>query len=55
MNPRAKSKLFREFKTDVETALATDLLERMRTFGTVPEDQQDASHDVATPGSDPKP
>jgi hypothetical protein len=33
MNARAASKILKEFKTDPEIALATKLLERMRTFG----------------------
>jgi len=33
MNVRAASKIIKEFKTDSEIALATDLLERLRTFG----------------------
>jgi hypothetical protein len=33
MNPRAASKILREFKTDSEIALATQLLEELRTFG----------------------
>jgi hypothetical protein len=33
MNPRAASKVLREFKTDSEVALATELLERLRTRG----------------------
>jgi len=33
MNARAAGKIIKEFKTDAEIALATDLLERLRTFG----------------------
>jgi hypothetical protein len=33
MNPRAASKILREFKTEKEAALATELLEELRTFG----------------------
>jgi colicin import membrane protein len=33
MNPRAASKILREFKTEKEAALATELLEKLRTFG----------------------
>ena len=33
MNARAASKILKEFKTDPEIALATKLLERLRTFG----------------------
>jgi hypothetical protein len=33
MNSRAASKILREFKGDAEVALATELLERMRTHG----------------------
>jgi hypothetical protein len=33
MNPRAAAKILREFKTDAENKLATELLERFRTFG----------------------
>lgn len=33
MNVRAASKIIKEFKTDSEIALATNLLERLRTFG----------------------
>ncbi len=33
MAPRATTKVLREFKTDQETRLATELLERLRTFG----------------------
>lgn len=33
MNPRAASKILREFKTEEEAALATELLEELRTFG----------------------
>lgn len=33
MNARAASKILKEFKTDTEIALATELLERLRTFG----------------------
>ncbi len=34
MSPRAASKVLSEFKTDQENRLATELLERLRTFGT---------------------
>jgi hypothetical protein len=33
MNPRATSKILKEFKTDSEITLATELLEKLRTFG----------------------
>lgn len=33
MDPRAASKILREFKTEKEVALATELLEKLRTFG----------------------
>lgn len=33
MNPRAAAKVLREFKTDAEIPLATELLERLRTRG----------------------
>lgn len=33
MNPRAAAKVLREFKTDADVALATELLERLRTRG----------------------
>ena len=35
MNPRAASRILREFSTDEEAKLATELLERLRTFGVV--------------------
>ena len=33
MSPRAASRILKEFKTESEIALATDLLEKLRTFG----------------------
>jgi len=45
MNPRAAAKILREFKAADETQLATKLLERLRTFGTVPQATEDASDD----------
>jgi len=33
MNPRAAGKILKEFKTDPEITLATELLEKLRTFG----------------------
>jgi hypothetical protein len=35
MNARSAAKIVREFKTDADVALATDLLEKLRTFGLV--------------------
>ena len=35
MNARSASKIVREFKTDADIALATDLLEKLRNFGLV--------------------
>lgn len=45
MSPRAASKIFKEFKTDEEIKLATELLEKLRTFGSAPSDNapKDAS------------
>ena len=36
MNPRAASKVLKEFKTDEEIKVATELLERLRTLGSAP-------------------
>jgi hypothetical protein len=33
MSPRAASRILKEFKTESEIALATELLEKLRTFG----------------------
>ncbi|MCH8164181.1 MAG: hypothetical protein IH889_01085 [Planctomycetes bacterium] len=46
MNQRAAGKLLAQFKTDEENRLATELLERLRTFGLdadVPEGSRDAN------------
>jgi flagellar motility protein MotE (MotC chaperone) len=46
MNPRAAAKIIREFKTAEDTRLATELLERLRTFGLEAEVAEDAGHDA---------
>jgi hypothetical protein len=48
MSPRASSKILKEFKTEDEIALATELLERMRTHGEPP----GASQEIANASSD---
>ena len=48
MAPRATTKVLREFKTDQETQLATELLERLRTFGL------EAGSDPETSNADPR-
>lgn len=53
MSARARGKLMAEFKSDQEVRLATELLERLRTFG-LPEGETDAakaSTDADTPSS----
>jgi len=48
MNVRAAAKIIKEFKTDSEIALATDLLERLRSFGVnAPEASATARQDSA--------
>ena len=42
MNPRAASKVLREFKADSDIALATELLERLRTRGVAQADRPPA-------------
>ncbi len=44
MSARGRGKVFREFKTDAEVKLATELLERIRTLGQ-PDGQVDAETD----------
>lgn len=44
MNPRAASKILREFKVGAEIELATRLLEELRTFGVPAEVAQDLSN-----------
>lgn len=44
MNVRAASKILSEFKTEAEIQLATELLERLRTFGLPTEDSQDSAN-----------
>jgi hypothetical protein len=39
MNARAAGKILKEFKTDEEIKLATELLEKLRTFGSKPSEQ----------------
>jgi hypothetical protein len=39
MNVRAAGKILKEFKTDEEIKLATELLEKLRTFGSKPSEQ----------------
>jgi flagellar motility protein MotE (MotC chaperone) len=52
MNPRAASKILNEFKGDDDAALATELLERLRTFGTGAEAAEDPSHDERIANAD---
>lgn len=46
MNQRAASKILREFKTEAESALATELLERLRTFGLAQDGEASGSEDA---------
>ena len=52
MNARAASKILREFKTEEESALATELLEKLRTFGTAAEAIEDSSDDDGLASAD---
>jgi flagellar motility protein MotE (MotC chaperone) len=52
MNPRAASKILNEFKGDEDAALATELLERLRRFGTGAEAAEDPSHDERIANAD---
>ena len=47
MNTRAASKIIKEFKTDSEITLATDLLERLRSFGVNAPDDSPARQESA--------
>jgi flagellar motility protein MotE (MotC chaperone) len=47
MNPRAAAKVLREFKSDEDTVLATELLERLRTFGLEAEVTEDDGNDAS--------
>ncbi len=44
MNPRLAGKVLKEFKTEEENRLATELLERIRTLG-LPDGQAGADED----------
>jgi flagellar motility protein MotE (MotC chaperone) len=46
MSPRAAGKILKELKTDAENELATELLERLRIFGTDAEAEEFASNDA---------
>lgn len=50
MNMRAASKILKEFKTDEEIKLATELLEKLRTFGSKP--AETAGNQAASAASD---
>ena len=45
MSARAASKILREFKTDKDAALATELLDKLRTFGLQVEDTEEFGDD----------
>jgi len=47
MNGRAASKIIRELKIAEEVALATELLEQLRTFGLPPEGSEESGNDDA--------
>ena len=49
MQPRAAAKVLKEFKTQPENTLATELLERLRTFGLEPMDPEAPGDDDPLP------
>lgn len=51
MNPRAAAAIMREFKTPPENQLATELLERLRTFGLKVEPREERSDADPDPGA----
>jgi hypothetical protein len=52
MNPRSASKILKEFKTDDEIRLATELLERLRTLGSAPNGSASAKESRNAVGPD---
>jgi hypothetical protein len=52
MNTRAAKKILDEFKSEEDNRLATELLERLRTFGLDTEDSETTGHDDAVANAD---